>query len=234
MQNIYVSQKPGEAFELNAASASSFLKEGTIINTRIGSNSVWYQNIVFKSDGNIVCIRLLDSYLGNMIMPGTGFAIKQTNEYFEYLFEGVVTGIKADFPAYVTIYVNKADEIINTRVFPRYDTYLASNIRPYWDESPYFSIVTNISLGGVAFVSRHQFDYGEECDVSIYLPGSRMILCKGKVIRRNIKSDYTDYSMQFTEMNEDNSNYLSDYLESLGVKIEKLKSDFFENIKNRL
>lgn len=215
---------------MNAVSVSAILHTGSVISTKIGANNIWYRNIVYKCEDNMVSIALIDNYMENLIMPGTKMVLKQTNECFEYIFEGVVSNIQMEVPTQIWVHVNKAEEIINTRVFPRYDTYLASDIKPVCDEKKYFSIVTNISLGGIAFASSHIFDYGEECDVSIFMSREKTVLCRGKVIRRNNKGDYIDYSMQFVDMDEINNNLVSDYLETHGKNIERLKLYFFDDL----
>lgn len=216
---------------MNAASVSSILHEGSVVNTRIGINITWYRNIIYKCEGNIVHLALMEEYLKNLIMVGSKIVLKLSGEYFEYLFEGTVSEISTEFPSQIAVRVNKSEEIINTRVFPRYDTYLASDIVPVWDSKNYFGIVTNISLGGIAFVSKHSFDYGEECNVNIFIPNDKRVLCKGKVIRKIGKGEYIEYSMQFIEMDETNNNFVSEYLEEQAEIVERLKSNFHDTIK---
>ncbi|MCX7710186.1 MAG: PilZ domain-containing protein [Clostridia bacterium] len=219
---------------MNAASVSSLLHEGSVISTRIGQNSIWYRNVVYSTQDNMIQLGLTVDYLENLIMPGSKIILKHTCEYFEYIFEGIVSNIQTAMPANITVHINKAEEIINTRIFPRYDTYFASDMKPVWDDKTYFSIITNISLGGVAFASKHVYDYGEECDVCIYMPNSPKICCRGKVIRKSDKGEYIDYSMQFVDMDEENSNRVSEYLDMQGEIVEKMKADFFENVKKHL
>lgn len=220
---------------LNANIVSTVLKEGTIIRTKVGNSPAWYQNIVFKCEDDTVNIALIESYIENIIMLGTNISLKCANEYFEYLFEGVVSGINPEYPSSVTVHVTKASEMINTRTFPRYDVYLASNIKPLWDDSFHFAIVTNICLGGMAFLLKHQFDYGEDLDISVFIPENSQSVCaKGRIIRRSIKTNFIDYSMQFNEMDEQNSIILSNYLTTLEENWITVQNDFFDNIKKYL
>ena len=216
---------------MNAASVSTILKEGTIIYTRLGSNpnGAWYQNIVCKSESSTVCIPLIDTYLQSLIMIGTSISLKFGNEYFEYLFEGVVSNIKVDYLGLITVNVNKAEERINTRAYPRYDIYLASTISPLWSETPYFCIVTNLSFIGIAFASKYQFDSGEECDSSIYLPNHKIIRSKGKIVRKSVFNNIIEYGIHFTELTEENSCLLSDYLTELDedkVRLQNLVLEY--------
>ncbi len=216
---------------MNPESASSFLKPGTIVNTRVGSNSIWYRNIVYSCQGAEVCLGLTDSYLENIIMPGMKFSIKLTGEYFEYIFEGSVTGIKSYHPARIFIQVGRAQEVINTRAFPRFDAYLSSSLRPLWDSTSHFCITTNISLGGIAFVTKCSYECGDELEVYIFLPGGKLINCNGKIIRKSVRGELVDYNMQFIEMDEENSNILSDYIEYLDESLTKLKARYINDIQ---
>ncbi|MCX7923124.1 MAG: PilZ domain-containing protein [Clostridia bacterium] len=217
---------------MNVNMISSILKEGMIVSTKISPNHTWYQNILYKCEDNLLYTSLINSYVENIIMIGTTITVKYANEFFEYLFEGVVSSINTDYPAHVVININKAEEMINTRTFPRYEVYLASTLKPIWFESSHFSVVTNLSLGGMAFLCKEQFEYGEELDTCIYLPGNANIVRgKGKVIRKNPKLHVIDYSMQFIEMDEDCSNIISSFITSLEDDYQKLQNNFFENIK---
>jgi len=219
---------------LKAVTISSVLKEGIVVNTKVGSNNIWYQNIVYKCEENQISLALINSYLESTIMLGTNMLIKFANEYFEYVFEGHVSSIKAGFPSYITLKIIKGEEMINTREFPRYDIYLASEIYSAVDNTSYFSIVVNVSLGGMAFVSNHEFDYGEESDIKVFLPDNKYAYAKGKTIRKSIKIDHINYSMQFIEMTEKNSILLSDYLSFLDDDLLRLKNHFIQCIKPKL
>lgn len=212
---------------MNSAAASSILKSGIIIGTKLTPNSTWYSNIIYDSEGNILRIPLTEEYLKNYILVGSTITLKHTGEYYEYLFEGIISNIDTSVhPALLTININTIEELINTRAFPRYDTHLASTVRPAWDEKPHFCIATNICLGGMAFISKSNFDYGEESEVYIYLPENLIAYAKGKVIRKSARHGYMDYSMQFIEMTEDNSNLLSSYIATLDSEMQRLKDSF--------
>ena len=219
---------------MNPAIVSSILKEGMVISTRLGSNITWHKNVVYKSEDDTVCLCLLDRYLEHAIMPGLKIILKHTNELFEYLFECIVTSISPQHPAHISVTVQKAEELVNTRAFPRYTTHLSSTIRPAWDENWQFSIITNICLGGIAFLSKHEFDYGEESEIRIFLPQGKSISCKGKIIRKISRSGIFDYSTQFIDMTEHDSLMLSDYLTALDEISNQLQDHFSKDIKGKI
>ena len=216
---------------MGSISVSSILKEGMIVSTKLGTGCAWYNNIVYKVTDNSVYISLLDDYIRNLVMPGSTFTVKHTNEFFEYIFEGVVSHIEVDNPAHMVINVNKTEELINTRVFPRFDINLPAYLKPVWTDLRHFAITTNICLGGMAFVSRHSFDYGEECEINVHLSDSSIVYAKGKIIRKVAKNNHIDYSMQFIEMDEDNNNLLFTHLLRVEDKNSSLQTNYFNNIK---
>lgn len=219
---------------MKSVNISSVLNEGMIVNTKVGSGNIWYQNIVYKCEDNQLCLALVQEYLESTVLIGTTIFTKYANEYFEYLFEGTVTDIKISGPGHITLKISKGEEMINTREFPRYDIYLPSEIRPIWDDIKHFCIAINISLGGMAFVSKHDFDYGEESEVHVFLPCDKIVAAKGKTIRKSAKNDHICYSMQFTEMTEESSILLSNYLTCLDDKLNEIRTHFFNEVKPKL
>lgn len=207
------------------------MREGTTISTRLGSSLTWYRNIVYKSEGNCLYLALIEQYLENIIIPGSSISIKYINEYFIYLFEGTVCDIKARHPGYLTVRVTNAEEIINSRLSPRYDVYIAAAIKPGWDDKDCFAVITDISFGGLAFMCTYKFDYNEELEVSAYLPSGGIVTAKGKIIRKNQKNTIFDYSLQFNEINESDCSLLSRYLSSLESEISATYRQYLTDIK---
>lgn len=203
---------------MNAESVSAILKEGSHVATRLGTGMAWFRNIVYRSEGNFIHLALIDRYLENLIVPGIQISVKYFNEFFVYLFDGVIHSIHAGSPGYVIVQINDAQEIINTRMSPRYDTYLQANLKASWDNTYYFSIITDLSYGGFAFICTHRFDYGEEIEATAYLPYNQVFQTTGKVIRRSLKNDIIDYSMQFIVIDEHNCSLLSKYFKRLDAE----------------
>jgi hypothetical protein len=212
----------------------SILNEGTVVGTRLENCVTWYQNIVYRIKNNIVDIALIDGYIRSLIMPGMVMALKLTNEYFEYIFEGTVLNINLEYPSFITLQITKTDELINSREFPRFDIYIPSYIKSSWSEASYFSILTNLSLTGTAFRSKGHFDCGEECTAAIFLANNSHVKVKGKIVRISTKTPAWDYSIHFTDMVEDSSNLIYSYFMCLDEKAKQLQADFFKNIKKYL
>jgi hypothetical protein len=219
---------------LNVESVSAILKEGMAVSTKLGSGMTWCRNIVYKSERNCVCLALIEQYLENIIIPGSTISIKYVDEYFIYLFEGTIINISASYPPYLTVRITNAEEIINSRLSPRYDVYMAADLKPGWDDTSYFAVITDISFGGLAFICNLKLDYNEELEITAYLPKGLKINTKGKIIRKTIKNNVIDYSMQFIEINESNCNLLSKYFSSLESEISLLYKQYLSDVKGKI
>jgi hypothetical protein len=230
---IYPKGTKGDDF-LNYEAASAILTEGTAISTKCGSNMAWHRNIVYKSEGNLVYLALIEQYIENIISLGATISLKFFDEYFIYLFEGVVSAINAEHPGYIIVRITNAEEILNSRLSPRYDVNLAASLKPSWDDTVYFSVISDISFGGIAFMCDHKFDYNEELDISIYLTPTEVLSAKGKVVRKIVKSSVIDYSMQFIEIDEYNCTILSRYFSSIEEEISAMHQQFLTSVKGKL
>ena len=127
---------------LNAEATSFVLKRGSVISTRINSSGPWLYNIVCNTHDNMLDILLIDRYVEYPIFSGCNFTVKFNNDYYEYLFEGVISDIKAAPLQSITIKVCKVEEKINVRNFPRYNTHLPANIAPLWSNAESYCVIT--------------------------------------------------------------------------------------------
>ncbi|MCX7749566.1 MAG: PilZ domain-containing protein [Clostridia bacterium] len=216
---------------MSIESVMAILKEGATIGTRIIPDGIWHQNIVYKIENHTVYTSLLESYLENIIMVGSPIIIKLPLEYFEYLYEGTVTEIQPNYPGYVAITIKKAEELVNTRAFPRYDVCLGTDIKSPLNDNIIFSVVSNISLSGMAFVSKETYDYGDVLEIAVYLPNRSIAYAKGKIIRRNLQDTFNSYSMQFVYMDDKNSNLISKYMSTLEKKRLDMQQKYFDSIQ---
>lgn len=213
---------------MNLNKVPSILKKGVMISTMLDSSYVWQKNVVEEAESNIVYISLLDCYVSSLIMQGIEMTLKYTTEYYEYIFQGIVSSISLNNHGHVAVTVNKIEEKINTRAFTRYDIYLPSNIKLESGKTSYFSIVTNISLKGMSFTSNHEFNYDDKCSVAIHLPDMvKLDLC-GSIRRKIFKGSFVDYGMHFYKIPDSTAKNLSNYIMTLENGNQKLQTVFSE------
>lgn len=216
---------------MNPAAVSSILQESSIVSTKILPGNIWHKNIVYGVEDRCVYMPVIYGYLQSLLLPGSHFVIKHSREYLEYLFEGTVTNIKPGPPSYLEIGINKVEELINVRAFPRYDVYLSAQLRPQWEDSQFFCIVNNISSTGLSFYSKQHFDYGEECQILISLPYGKIFASNGKIVRKYAKGSHIEYGMQFIDPDYSSITCLNEFFQSLESDSEKMKSEFIINVK---
>jgi len=214
---------------------ASILKEGVVVYTKLYPGNIWHQNIVYKVEGNSVSIALITGYLENIIMPGQTMTIKLSNEDVEYLFTGTIAKIQPQFPSYVTINVQNVKDLKNSRVFPRYDVYIAANIESANSKDKHFAIIHDISLIGMAFYSKSDFSISnEQLNLTIFLPEKNIITAKGTIIRKVNNDSYIDYGIKYTDMKEETNNSLYSFFSYLEKEKSNLRDIFFKSIKKHL
>lgn len=211
------------------------LKEGVVVYTKLSSSNIWHQNIVYKVENKSISIALITGYLESIIMPGQTMTIKLTNEDIEYLFIGTISEIQPQFPSYVTVDIQSTKDLKNSRVFPRYDVYVAANITSDDSKVEHFAIIHDISLTGMAFYSKSNFLIAsQQLNLTIFLPNKNIIVAKGTVVRKIDYDSYIDYGMNYTDMQEENNNSLYAFFSVLEKDKSKLRDIFFKSIKKHL
>lgn len=213
----------------------TILKEGTVVSTKLATSNIWHQNIVYKVENKSVSIALIPGFLENIIMPGQTITIKYTSEELEYLFIGVIDDIYPQFPSSVKVIIQTIKNLKNARVFPRYDVYVAANIKYDNSDKEFFAIIHDISLIGMGFYSKNNFNIdNEQLCLSIFLPNRNIIYAKGTINRKNSFDSYTDYGLNYTNMQEENNNSLYAYFSDIEKEKSRYKDTFFKSIKKHL
>lgn len=213
----------------------TILKEGTVVSTKLATSNIWHQNIVYKVENKSVSIALIPGFLENIIMPGQTITIKYTNEELEYLFIGIIEDITPQFPSSIKVNIRTIKNLKNTRVFPRYDVYVAATIKYENCEEEFFAIIHDISLIGMGFYSKDNFQMNnEQLSLTIFLPNKKIINAKGIINRKTSFEAYTDYGMKYTNMQEENNNSLYAYFSDIEKEKSRYKDTFFKSIKKHL
>lgn len=213
----------------------TILKEGVVVYTKLSTSNIWHQNIVYKVEDNSVSVALITGYLENIIMQDQSITLKLANEDMEYLFIGTISQIRPQFPSYVTINIETIKDLKNSRVFPRYDVYLAANIKSENSEDEHFAIIHDISLTGMAFYSKSNFSIADEqLNLTIFLPNKKIISAKGTINRKTNNDSCIDYGMNYTDMQEETNNSLYSFFSTLEKEKSNLREVFFKTIKKHL
>jgi hypothetical protein len=157
------------------------------------------------------------------IFVNTLVTIKFKNEYFEYIINGTISKIELCSPPFIRIHVLDVFENKNNRIFPRRDVYLPANLSI--NNNIYYCTISNISLGGIAFTLDKKIPNTTECEAYIFLSEKNTIFCKGIILRSSPRDLYQEFNMQFTFMDEEDSNSLYSYLYSI--------DNFYDDLRNK-
>lgn len=220
---------------LNASAITVILNEGMMVGVRLGSNAPWHGNIVYGVNGSTIRVAYIDKFMKGFAAPGCHAGIKYSNDNFIYYFSGIVKSVNTAHPEYVSIEINTAEEIINNRLFPRYDVRLMATLKPVWDDEVYSCTVTDLSYGGAAFVCTQKFDINEQLEMSLHLPGGVTIKVTGKVVRRKSnQSAASDHSIQFIDCDNMSNKLLSEYFVQLEDEASEIYLYYVSEIKGKL
>ena len=213
-------------FVLNTEAFTAVLKEGMMIGIKLGADAPWHGNIIYNVGSAAVRVAYIEKFMKGIASPGCPVLIKYSNDNFFYYYSGRITNVSSNPAGFVIIEVETAEEIINNRLFPRYDVRLEAALKPIWDDEVYTCIVTDLSYSGAAFVCEHSFEYNEQIEMSLRLPNNSAVKITGKVVRRKVSKIATiDHAVQFIECDTDNTRLLSEYFSQL----EKEVSDIYFN-----
>lgn len=205
-----------------------------MVGVRVGSAAPWHGNIIYEVSGNSIRIAYMDKFMKGVAEPGCLASLKFSNDYFIYYFSGTVKSISSDIPQSVCLRLDSMEEMINNRLFPRYDVKLKAELKPVWDDEVYECTVTDISYGGAAFVCEHKFDSNEHIEMALQLSGNVIVKITGKVIRRRSSgSSITDHAAQFIECDNTSNKLLSEYFSRLEEEVSEIYQRYITEYKNK-
>ncbi len=214
---------------LNASVVPAVLKEGMMIGVRIGRDSPWHGSIVYEVTGSTIRIAYIEKFMKSLAVSGSPVWVKYSNDFFIYYFHGKVKSISTESPEYVLVKLETAEEMINNRLFPRYDVRLEASLKPVWDSENYKAVITDLSYGGAAFICEHKFDSNENIEMTIMLPNAEPTKVTGRVIRRRSRgSNEIDHAAQFIECDNISNQQLSEYFEKLESEVSEIYRRYVE------
>jgi len=167
---------------------------------------------------------LTPDLLRGCIFIGSSVDIKYNNEYYEYLITGKISKIELSGSPYIDVKIQGVTESLNNRVFQRLDVCLPATL--CIENNSYFCKVSNLSLGGAAFLLDREIPVKTNCEINILLGDNSTVYAKGLLLRTSMENSLYKHSMMFTFMEEDNSNRLYSYLNSLENSYDLLREKY--------
>lgn len=220
---------------LNASAVATILSEGMMIGASLGANAPWHGNVVYGLSGTIIRIAYIDKFMRGIAVIGCPVSVKYSNDNFVYYFRGAVKDIVNGPLEYVSVKIDSAEEMINNRLYPRYDVTLEALVRPLWDDEVYPCTVTDLSYGGAAFLCDHQFDGNDYLEMRLTLPNHATAKLTGKVIRRRYAHTIIiDHAVQFIECDNTNNKLFMDYFTQLDEEVNNIYNNYVTKARKKL
>lgn len=220
-----------EVTVLNASAVPAILSEGMMIGVSLGKNAPWHGNVIYGISGTTIKIAYIDKFMRGIAVIGCPVSVKYSNDNFVYYFSGIVKDI-CNFPLeYVSVKIDSAEEMINNRLYPRYDVKLEALVRPLWDDVVYPCTVTDLSYGGAAFLCDHQFDSNDYLEMTLTLPNNATAKLTGKVIRRRYAhTNIINHALQFIECDNTNNKLFTDLFVQLDKEAESIYDRYMKDV----
>lgn len=214
---------------MNASVVSNILSAGMMVGIRMGSNTHWYGNVIYEVTDSSIRTAYIKKSMADNVYENIPACVKYSNDYFIYYFYGKVTEVNRDFPGSILIKLENVEEIINNRLFPRYDVKLKALLKSTWDNEIFEGTVTDLSYGGALFVCNHRFDVNENIEMSLFLPNKAVVKLTGKVVRHRIgDNNLFSQAAQFIEYDNTNNQQLTEYIIQLEDEASKIYRQYLE------
>lgn len=212
---------------MNKLTISELIVPGSLVSIRIGNEPTSFLNIIYRCTDDQIDIPLTEDLIKRYIFVDTNLTIKYKNEQSEYIIKGSVCKISLCGLPYISVKVADFYHCINCRKFTRRDVNLPASLSVTGNDI-YFCTISNISLGGVSFVINKDLVSGAEYETNIYMNDNTSIYAKGIINKNSCNNSLYEYRMQFTYMNEENSNMLHTCLHDIEKSLDALKNKYLD------
>ncbi len=209
---------------MNSICISKLIIPGSLVSFKLFKQSSWSLNIVTQCSEDSINLPLTPDIMKGCIFTDSCVDIKYNNEYFEYIITGTISKIELSGSPYIKVKIHGIVESINHRIFQRLDVCLPATLCS--GNNSYFCKVSNLSLGGAAFLLNKEIPIKTSCEINILLEDNSTIYAKGELLRIYKDNSIYTYSMMFTFMEEENSNHLYSYLYSLENSYDLLRDKY--------
>ncbi len=214
------------------------LKSGDIVRTRKRGEKKWNTNIAFnvKNDELVLDAGINEEYYKS-IKVGDKVECKVTLDKFEYTIEANVTDMASTPMQTMTLNIKEIKKYDNLRKESRHFVYLFALIRQNEeDRDPIFSVITDISKGGVAVLindrnsmERENISVHDRVYFEVSLEDQRKIKFEGIIKREKKTKSSIEYGVQISDIDNDNRKVLDDYVDEL-----KNTDDEFQQLKQEI
>lgn len=178
------------------------LVPGLLIETKFSNSSRWISNIIESVNDDVICIPLSEEYLNENILSNDSIIIEYIDSIHQYIINGTIINIDLNNTQTMTIKINDFATYKNKRNSSRYNTSLGASINLNSNSTSSVAIVTNISMTGICFICKKEFEMGEIISIDVLSTTNNMLKFKGKIVRTK-QCDYgKEYAIELDKTSE--------------------------------
>lgn len=171
------------SFEELNISLNEFLKDGNNIKTKFITDSEWIQNTISNIEEDTFKIKVKISYVMNHIARNDVMEFKYQLDEYEYVLRGTIEEINIDSNT-ILVRIYNIKRIKNRRKDIRFDVNLCCYILLENAPKPFYSVVNNISRGGISVQAKADMDVGSSVMLNLYLAKDKIISLAVKILRK--------------------------------------------------
>jgi len=182
---------------------NQLLHRGSQIRTQVQDSRDWIVNTIVNLYDVTDEIEIVfdDRYANELILVGDAIKITYKENEWEYIIDAWITGIKLDMVKVLTLKVASIKRINNLRKDERYSVNYGAMLYGINADEGTFGVVTNISISGLAFVTRENFVVGELVRISILLPSNSFVI-DAEIVRSTTSGKGMEYGVRFVRDSE--------------------------------
>ena len=177
---------------------SDFLRRGTILKTQVQDSIEWVANAVIDmySDTDEMALIYDERYSGNLVLVGDAIKINYVEGETQYFIEAWINNIQLEPVKLMMLKIVSIKKLNNLRKDERFSVNYAAKIAGYGNPNGVFGVITNLSISGLAFITRSPFFVGETVNISIFLP-AKSFFVDAEIVRVNETAKGSEYGVRF-------------------------------------
>ncbi len=191
------------------------LKRGANIKLKHYSTFEPLANTVTEIEGNRIIMNLPQKLLDNNVFTGDSVVCTHYNGETVYTLSGEVEEITLMFPQKLIIKVENVEKSKNLRKQDRYPVSLSANVRKADSREVHFAVIKNISLLGVSFTCNVELEVSSEVILNMAVSEESIITFTGRIIRARELTNFYEYGVIQSDIDELNREELEKYIERL-------------------
>ena len=198
------------------------LQSGYTVYTRCFIDDEWLPNTIKETTDNLIKINLNDYYFKKGVMVGDFISVRFSYEESEYILEGEISDIDIYDTYTISIFINNVNIYINRRTYFRFYAKLGASLKTNISEKGTYSIIVNLSLSGLALISKANINVGSNVFIDLFLSSKNLVPISGSVIRKKALNYGYEYGILIADISDTSEVKLKNLIEKLENDLEHI------------